>query len=166
MSIIPTYESDEEVTEIIDRLSGPLFKRPKIKKSNPNVKRYGITLNIQPTRFINKRQWKLYNVNQQLAILSRMEASIRRKAKDIKLIELHFEKCPTVKNVHFHALYEMPPASISLLQAEWDRLVGTIITKSTRTDMSATWKHLDVKEMIGGDSEWLKYIRKESLGGK
>jgi len=150
--------NDLLVEEVIQKLRHPIFRR-----------KYGVTVNVQPTRYINKRQWKKYTHDQQIKILTRMEASIRRRTPSIKLIELHFEVCPTLKNVHFHALYEMPVFYVSELEAQWSRLVGNIITSRSKTDQLSLWRYLDIKEIkprLNSDgnpdeADWLAYIRKD-----
>jgi len=150
-----TTQGDYDTTQIIDRLSGPLFKAPAEQL------KYAVTVNVQPTRLVNKRQWKLYKPDQQRAILSRMEAFIRRVTPSIKLHELHFETCPNVGNIHFHALYEMPREYLAELECQWNRLIGTIVNAYTKTDSKSVWRHLDVQEVYN-EEEWLKYIKKDA----
>lgn len=156
---------DEDYEDFNTDISGIIakLKKPLFKVQSKDIK-YGVTLNIQPTRHINKRQWCKYTPAQQTAILTRMETSIRRNTPSIKLIELHFETCPTVKNIHFHALYEMPQEYLNELKCQWNRLVGTIANKTTSTDKHSVWKHLDIKEICQGQEDhWLNYIRKDTL---
>jgi len=158
------HEDYEDINTDISGLIAKL-KKPLFKVQSKDIK-YGVTINIQPTRHINKRQWCKYTPAQQTSILTRMEASIRRTTPSIKLIELHFETCPIVKNIHFHALYEMPQEFIHELECQWNRLVGTIVNKHTSTDKHTVWRHLDIKEIYGGEDEWLKYIRKDAMKSK
>lgn len=151
---IEDYEDENtDITNIIARLTKPLWKVQE------DAIEYGVTVNVQPTRLINKKQWKLYNHDQQRAILTRMEASIRRNTPSIELVELHFEVCPTLKNIHFHALYKMPRIFVVELETQWNRLVGSIINKDTKEP----FRHLDIKEISGGNKEWIKYINKDKL---
>jgi len=141
---------DDGVAALVAGLKHPLF-----------TKQYAVTLNIQPTRFVNKRQWKNYNHDQQRAILGRMEASIRKRTPSIKLLELHYEVAPTVNNIHFHALYEMSAIWVSELQVQWNRMVGTIVTPHTKHDLANKWRHLDIFPIKNGNKQWLEYIRKD-----
>lgn len=144
------YESDP--TRVIKKLKGPLFK------SSEEDLRYAVTVNIQPTRLINKRQWKLYDHDKQRAQLTRMEASIRRKTPSIELLEMHFEVCPVLKNIHMHALYKMPRIFVVELEAQWNRMVGSIINEKT----TQPFRHLDIKEVYDEEG-WVKYIKKDML---
>lgn len=147
------YESSDESTDtdcgtIIRRLTKPLFK--------PSLHQYGVTVNIQPTKKMNKRLWNKYNHDQQRGILSRIEAKFRAQTPSVKLIELHFEVCPTLKNIHFHALYEAP----SLFKPEMETYYKRVCcSDDERTRIP--WRYLDIKLIEGGNAEWLEYIRKD-----
>lgn len=116
---------------------------------------WAVTLNINPTRKINKRQWKLYNHDQQRAILSRIEKSLRKKTPSIQLIELHFEVCPIIKNIHFHALYEFPSIMKNHVEAYYNRVVGD------KNPARMPWRHLDLKSITYYEG-WINYIRKDT----
>jgi len=115
---------------------------------------YGITVNIQPTKLMNKKQWKTYTPEKQIAQLSRIEASFRRDNPSVKLCEIHYETCPRLKNVHFHALYRMPAQYLSTMQNYYARVIGSTGTQSD------PWRHLDVQEIYDAPG-WIKYIRKD-----
>lgn len=140
--------SDTDCTKIIKRLKRPIFK--------DTLHQYGITVNIQPTKKMNRRYWKLYTPDKQRDILSRIEAKFRALTPSVKLIELHFETCPTLKNIHFHALYEAPSAFKVEMEAYYRR-----VCCSDDDNTKIPWRYLDIKLITGGNSEWLDYIRKD-----
>lgn len=147
------YESSDEggqsdCTKLIQRLKKPFFKGTLFQ--------YGITVNIQPTKKMNKRLWKLYSHDKQREILSRIEAKFRADTPSVRLIELHFEECPTLKNIHFHALYEAPALFKVEMEAYYKR-----VCCSDDKDTKIPWRYLDIKLIIGGNAEWLDYIRKD-----
>jgi len=141
---------DDGCTDLINRMRKSLF--PKI----PTLRQWGITVNIQPTKKMNKRLWKLYDHDKQRDILNRIESKFRRDTPSVKLIELHFEVCPTLKNIHFHALYEAPV----LFRAEMETYYKRVCC-SDDEHTKKPWRYLDIKEIVGGSDEWLKYIRKD-----
>lgn len=148
-----TYESspessDTDCTKLIKRIRRPIFQGTLFE--------YGITVNIQPTKKMNRRYWKLYNHDQQRAILSRIEAKFRALTPSVQLMELHYEVCPTLKNIHFHALYKAPALFKVEMMAYYKRVCCS-------DDLNTTdpWRYLDIKLILGGNAEWLEYIRKD-----
>lgn len=149
------------VAEAIARLkyrnlfSKPILtpRREGVSLNDVQYKRYAVTVNIQPTKLMNKRQWRKYSPVQQTGILSRVEKALRNKNPSIRLIELHYETCPTLKNIHFHALYEMPE--------EFMAEVETYYNKFTHVDENTVepWRTLDIVE-VHNERGWLEYIRK------
>lgn len=142
--------SDDGCTEIINRMRKSLFKKA------PTLRQWGVTVNIQPTKTMNKRLWKNYDNDKQREILNRIETKFRRDTPSVKLIELHFEICPTLKNIHFHALYEAPVLFRSEMETYYKR-----VCCSDDEHTKVPWRYLDIKEIIGGPAEWLEYIRKD-----
>lgn len=120
------------------------------------INRYAVTVNIQPTKLINKRQWKLYSSDDQRKIMMRIERAIRVKNPSIILNEIHYEECPVLKQQHFHCLYTMPPEYVSVLETYYDRVVG-----STGKQVKP-WRHLVIK-LITYEQGWLDYIRKDKI---
>lgn len=157
------HDSDSEVSvddncnEIIENLDHPLWQ------DHPETyfKKYAITINVQPTRFMNKRQWAKYTHDQQKLILSRIENALRRNNPSIKMQKLMFEVCPKLNQIHFHALYEMPELFRTELEAYYARTCGTIANKNTKTDSKSVWRHLDIQE-IYDEQGWIKYISKDN----
>lgn len=152
------------VAEAIARVKyKKLFSQPILNQrvsgvsdNDVTTKRYGITVNIQPTKLMNKRQWRKYTPVQQTGILQRVEKALRRENPSIKLIELHFETCPTLKNIHFHALYEMPEQFKAQLETYYARFT------STDEKTINPWRTLDVTELYD-EAGWLQYIRKAQI---
>lgn len=126
---------------------------------------YGITINILPFKRINNKVWRTYNHDQQRKILMRMEASIRRNNPSIQLVELHFEVCPSMQNIHFHALYKMPFIFLSTMRNEWDRLIGPKnkdLKDQAKHYGNSSWKHFHSTFVLESESgHWLEYIRKD-----
>jgi len=151
-----SYISDDcdDSQEIMKRLKRPLF-RPCENVENV-LAHFGITVNIQPTKKMNKRYWKLYTADKQRDILARIEAGYRRVTPSVKLIEIHYEVCPKLKNIHFHALYEAPILFRDDIKAYYKRICCSQDEKTEKP-----WRYLDVKRMRGGNKEWLIYIRKD-----
>lgn len=119
---------------------------------------YGVTVNIHPYKSMNRKRWFTYSHDKQRAQLARIEASLRNKNPSIKLIELHYEVAPGLndpeyRNIHFHALYEMPPLFVSTMENYYTRIVSA---------KASNWKHLDVKT-INNKQAWLDYIRKDII---
>lgn len=115
---------------------------------------YAVTVNIQPTKLINRRQWKLYSSDQQRQILMRIEKSIRTKNPSIVLNEIHFEECPILKQQHFHCLYTMPPEFTTVLETYYNRVIGST-GKQTKP-----WRHFVMKP-VDNVKGWVDYIRKD-----
>lgn len=119
-------------------------------------KLFGITLNIQPTKLMNKRPWREYTHDEQRAILMRIENAFRRKTPACVLLEIHFEICPKLKNIHYHALYKMPPIYVNEIHCYFKR-----ICCAQDSNTREPWRYLDVKPIIDGEQQWLNYIRKD-----
>lgn len=138
-----------------------LFDNPGVSsvsvRPEGDDKLYGITVNILPYHMMNRKRWFTYQHDKQREILARVEAAFRRNQPDCRIIEIHYEICPTEKdfhNVHFHALYRMPGTLLPKLQQYYDRIC---------TDKSnLKWRHIDIKE-INNKEAWLLYIRKDML---
>lgn len=119
--------------------------------------RYAITVNICPNKLMNKRKWRLYSQDDQRRILSRVEKSLRVKTPSIKLIKINYEVCPTLKQVHFHALYEMPTEYMNELETYYQRVVGM---PEINGDKNKQWRHL-VTKPIFSEEGWIEYITKD-----
>lgn len=134
-----------------------LFRRgvsPGVSPSDVTLYGYAITVNIQPTKKMNNRQWRKYDSSEQIKILGRLESALRSKNPTIKLKEIHYETCPKLKQIHFHALYEMPEIFVSTVEAYYDRLCGSTGIQTV------PWRHL-VVEQVYDRQGWLDYIRKD-----
>lgn len=149
--------SEEEINTLLSQLRKPLFgvRQDSPSRANDASMRWAITVNIQPTKKMNGRQWKLYSAEKQTAQLSRIEAALRKKTPSIKLIELHYETCPVLKNIHFHALYEMPEEFKSELECYYKRICDSSDDKTL-----VPWRYLDISP-IKNEQAWLDYIRKD-----
>ena len=146
------YPDLDGITNVI--LKASLFGDVSPDVSPSDVTHYAVTVNIQPTKLINNRQWKLYDADKQRQILTRIELSIRKKNPSIQLIEMHFERCPILMQQHFHCLYKMPESFTSVIESYYKRVIG-----STGKQTNA-WRHIILKTVYNVEG-WLDYIRKE-----
>lgn len=148
--------SDTNDNEVMSSLTHSLFSdHPSLQ-----MKKYAITLNIQPTRYMNKRQWAKYTHEQQKGILTRVEGALRRNNPSIVQEKIMFEVCPALNQIHFHALYSMPAIYKVELEAYFQRVCGSIVTK--KTDLTKEqWRHLNVQEVYD-EQGWIKYISKDA----
>lgn len=116
---------------------------------------YAVTVNIAPNKHVNKKRWHTYTHDKQRSVLERLEASFRRKTPSVVLHKIVFENCPVVKNVHFHALYEMPPLYESTLRNHW----VVFDDNNNSNDAKSDWRHLDIRP-VHNVKGWLEYISK------
>jgi len=119
---------------------------------------YIVTVNPAPNKLLNRKKYRLYSEEQQRAMLLRIEAALRRDNPSIKLLELHFEKCPSSGMVHFHALYNMPILFESTMVNYYNRIMSMVDSNTT----GEPWRHLDI-QICNNKSAWLQYIRKDSV---
>lgn len=148
---------DDGCTSLVQALKKPLWKdSPNPSAVKPFRLEYGVTVNIQPTKKMNGKFWRDYTHDKQRAILGRIEAKFRAITPSVELIELHYEICPTLKNVHFHALYSAPCLFMHEMQTYYKRVCDAS-DKNTRIP----WRYLDIKVIKDGAGNWLEYIRKE-----
>lgn len=123
-----------------------------------NIKQYAVTVNIHPYKCMNKKRWFTYTHDQQRNQLMRIENKLRLNNPSIKLLNFSFEIAPAInddeyRNIHFHALYEMPESYKAELETYYNRIC------QATSDTKQPWKHLDIQE-IYSKSGWLKYIYK------
>lgn len=169
MSDEEPYTTDSREVEvqkdIVRRLSesGSLFKTrkscPVIRSTSPldevgKELLYGITVNCRPGKIMNKRQWRLYSHDQQKSQLLRIEAASRR-GRPIDCLQLNFEVCPNLDQIHFHALYRMPESELTHLWEYYKRIMGTKVPETK------PWRYLDIKCIKDGPENWIKYITKD-----
>lgn len=152
-------ERDPECESVMSRLRGSLFRRnhgvsqASAEERSDNVAQYAVTINPDPHMLFNKRPYHKYNYDQQRAMLTRIENACRRDlGSAYHLLELHFEICPTLNQVHFHALYES-----SLSMAPYELYMGS---RCKRTN-APSWRFYDCQQVYN-KSGWLDYIRKNS----
>jgi len=150
-----------EHNNFMAKLNGSLFNKEKRERNDdildiPDMP-YIVTVNPAPTKPMNKKLYRNYSEDQQRAMLMRIEAALRRNNPSIKLLELHFEKCPSSGMVHFHALYEMPILFASTMTNYYNRILD-----STDQNTTTPWRHLDI-QLCNNKKAWLQYIRKDSV---
>lgn len=109
------------------------------------------TVNICPDKALNKKRWKTYTHEQQRDILFRIERSMRKATPSVILHKLIYEVCPTLNNIHFHALYECPRDYISTIENFW---------RSKKYNPSDDWRIVKT-EFIYNYEGWFKYIHKD-----
>jgi len=54
------------------------------------IMEYGVTVNICPNKYMNRKKWKIYNHDQQRQILTRIEKSLRQKTPSIQLKDIYY----------------------------------------------------------------------------
>lgn len=153
---------------IFKKLHGPLFNRTPVPECNdnvtPNVTKIdfgritkndniymAVTVNPDPYVLMNKKKYSSYSHDKQHDILRRIEAALRRTYPDIKLVEIQFEECPTLKQIHFHALYSTPAFMHCEMSNFWK-------TRICRTN-SPSWTYIK-SEIVYDKTGWINYIRK------
>jgi len=144
---------DPYINSSNDTTNNTLNKESDIVNEGPF--RYAITLNFSPNLRVNKRPWKDYTQDQQRASLGRIEAAFRRRNPTCKLIELRYEVCPKIKQIHFHALYEMPLVYKTTMSNYYAKFDATL--KDTRNP----WRHLDIQDIFDNNG-WIDYCNKDN----
>lgn len=126
---------------------------------HPEIVQYAVTINICPDKFINRRKWRLYTHDQQRKILLSLNNHCMEKVFSyledkhpatydlIYIKEIRFEVCPTLQQVHFHALIETDELSKILYLNRW------------QTYNVANWRISDCQE-IYDEEGWVSYINK------
>lgn len=135
--------------------AGPLANRLQGDVINIIANKYAITVNVLPFKKMNRKLWYTYSHDKQREILGRIEAKFRRDTPSVKLLELHYELCPSedkFHNIHFHALYEMPEEFVAELETYYKRVCFDSSNKN--------WRYLDIRPIFDL-SGWLKYITKD-----
>jgi len=119
---------------------------------------WAVTVNVKPNRPMNRRQWFKYEPADQIKILGRIEAALRRENPSIVLKEIHYESCPnlTPTQIHFHALYQMPEIFVSTMANWYDNKIGY-----NNADTKIPWKHLEIVPVYN-ENGWKEYIRKDA----
>lgn len=114
---------------------------------------FAVTVNLNPYGFVNNRKWSLYKNDAQRSTLLRIEASLRRTYPNIELVELIFEVCPKLKNIHFHALYRMPLEIPPLYEQYFNDRVKKV-------SLLCTYKNVEIEPLWNYEG-WIKYITKD-----
>jgi len=146
----PKSSSDEE--EYIDE-TGPVV----MEDNQGEVRHFAVTVNIQPTKYMNKKLWRTYTQEQQRAQLLRIESAFRRKTPSVKLHELCFEVCPTLQQIHYHAHYEMPKEFEHEMYNYFKRICCSQDDKTLKP-----WRFIDIS-ILPTDADvkrWMDYIHK------
>lgn len=157
---------DDGTSVILEKLSRPLFSvKQSLVRDNTSVSGdadnllaygYAVTINICPNKKMNKKVWKTYSHEQQSKILLRIESAMRRDNPSIKLTELHLEICPSLQQIHLHALYDMPELFVSTMEAYWQQRVADI------RPSTIPWRYIDISK-VRNRNDWLQYIRKDII---
>jgi len=115
---------------------------------------WAVTINISPNFRMNRKVWKKYSGDEQRRQLSRIETHFRKVNTWVKLHKIAFELCPTVHNMHYHALYESTPGFPFVLE-EYFRKYDT-----TDANTIEPWRHICVKEVYNHQG-WVDYLMKD-----
>lgn len=151
------YIEDVETDKVMRQLTKPLFPTRKrdASRNDASPTMWAVTVNIQPTKRMNKKFWKLYTPAQQVAQLTRIEEAFRRQTPSCELVEIHFETCPILQNMHFHALYKMPEMFKAELESYYMR-----ICDGSDENTKEKWRYLDISP-VKNLPDWINYIRKD-----
>jgi len=148
-------ESERLDSEIVEKCRGVNLFHKHCKNN------YKVTINVQPERKMNNRQWKLYTHDKQREILARIMNAFIRDNATVGLFEMQFEECPGLKQIHLHALLSMTKVESDRFISYIDRTCGSTYKDSFK---GTKWRHIDC-QVIPDTTEdvkgWLKYIRKD-----
>jgi len=133
---------------------GPKRSAPLHFDTEEMVTCLAVTVNIKPNKVMNRRRWKLYNNEQQRALLTRLESSFRKVTPSVTLKKLTFETCPSNGNIHFHAMYECPKIFESTIINYWNEKVD-----GNDLETKVPWRHIVVKNVFDKKG-WIDYITK------
>jgi len=117
---------------------------------------YAVTVNICPNKKMNNKIWKTYDHIRQTAQLQRIEAHMRKLNPSIELVEMQFEICPQLNQIHFHALYSMPKEFVTTMENYWREKVAD------KKPSTPPWRYLDIQPVYSRKG-WEEYIRKDIL---
>lgn len=118
-------------------------------------RQYAVTVNIRPNKLINKKPWLSYTAPEQIAILERIHLAFERDHPTVTRVALHYETCPIVSNIHFHALYLMEEHMAIPMRKYYERICDADDKKTL-----SHWRSIDMSLIISYEC-WLKYIRKD-----
>lgn len=147
--------SDDLTSSILARATKPLFKQSaSAEERSDNVTWFAVTVNPDPFVKLNKKAYCKYSYEQQVAILTRIEAAMRRDNPSLKMERLYFEMCPKSLNAHYHAVYCIPMIFLSTME-------NYLRHRLMRTN-GPSWRML-VAEPIYDLAGWNKYITKDVI---
>lgn len=146
-------ELDDGCTEVINRLFRPLWSQDRVS-SGDVTPLYAVTVNVCPNKKMNNKIWKTYDHIKQTAQLQRLEAHMRKLNPSIELLELQFEICPALNQIHFHALYDMPDVFVSTMENYWREKIAD------KKPTTPPWRFLDIQQVYNRKG-WEDYIRKD-----
>lgn len=121
------------------------------------TRHYAVTVNIKPSKLMNRRRWDMYTHDKQRAMLTRLERNMRKGIEGLFLKCLHFEVCPRLRNIHYHAWYGTTLCDLDVIgriRAYWDKHTGDSITTII------PWRIVVIKEIFDKRG-WLEYITKD-----
>jgi len=146
---------------LFESLHTPLFRVSGVSTDHVTAKqpplRYAVTLHPHRMKKLNNKCYGTYTHDQQRALLTRLEAAMRRDNPSIKLIEIHFETAPKIGTIHYHALYEMPDIFVTTME---NYLNHRTADKKPKGNIEP-WRNLDIQP-IYHESGWIDYIRKDA----
>lgn len=157
--------SEDGCTAIINRLTRPLWSRDRVSLGDVVIPsdskavwktKYAVTINVCPNKKMNNKIWKTYDHIRQTAQLQRLEAHMRKLNPSIQLVELQFEICPALNQIHFHALYDMPKEFVSTMENYWREKIAD------KKPTIKPWRYLDIQQVYN-EKGWIRYINKDKL---
>lgn len=154
--MLPHEQPSKEDNELMKKIKAPLWLASSIARDlnlpEDDDVLWAITINPPPTKLMNKRPYAKYTLYDQQKILSRIENRIRRDNPRIQLVRIYYEVCPTLKQMHFHAMYRMPSIFSSTLETYFHRI---FYDKTARKE----WRYMRL-EPVYNEQGWIKYISK------
>lgn len=120
------------------------------------AKLFAVTVNIKPNKVFSRKPWHKYDKDKQRGLLTRMELALRKKTPSIELKRIEFETCPTLQNIHFHALYSMPSIFVSEMECHWEKHSGNL------PDTKVPWRVIQIKP-CHNEAGWIDYITKTQI---
>lgn len=137
--------------DIEESLESPLYEQSEFENRFIEL---AVTVNISPSKLINKKVWKYYTHEKQRGILTRIENRFRQVTPSVLLRKIYFEECPKAGVMHFHAWYCLPREFVSEMEVYWER------HNYKNAETKVPWRIIETKE-IWDEAGWTNYITKD-----
>lgn len=146
-------DSDDNTAQVLAKLNRPLFNGAQAPEASAdNVQYYAVTINPDPYMKVNNKKYSSYTDGQQRAMLLRMHNAVLRDNPTIVCEDMVFEKCPKLKQAHYHCLMRCPQI--------WLSTYTNYLQRRLVRDNSPSWRFAVVKEVFDYQG-WIDYMYKE-----